>query len=170
MSFKEEIFYIMLPLIVSNSLHMYIVKKDYFSFLNIPISVNKLGQNKTLRGFIIVPIITSITSLIHLFLTNNLNMDLVILSYLFGLIYMIAELPNSFLKRKLNISSGGQASKNQWFFTLLDKTDSALGVAILYHFTLSANIKNSLLLFVTGSLIHITFSLFLVRIKVKKSF
>jgi CDP-diacylglycerol--serine O-phosphatidyltransferase len=149
---------------------MYIVKKDHFSFLNIPISVKQLGQNKTLRGFIIVPIITSITSLIYLFLTNNLNMDLVILSYLFGLIYMIAELPNSFLKRKLNISSGGQASKNQWFFTLLDKTDSALGVAILYHFTLSANIKNSLLLFVTGSLIHITFSLFLVRIKVKKSF
>ena len=39
---------IMLPLIISGFLHMYVVKANLFTFLNIPISEKLFGKNKTL--------------------------------------------------------------------------------------------------------------------------
>jgi hypothetical protein len=51
--------HILIPMIISNVLHLIIVK-NAFSFLTIPIWSAQFGANKTWRGFVILPILNAI--------------------------------------------------------------------------------------------------------------
>lgn len=87
-----------------------------------------------------------------------------------GLAYMISELPNSFLKRRLGIGSGQKAQKHAWLFMLLDKSDSALGVSLVSKFLFELTWVEAIQLFFMAVGIHVFFSWLLVQIKVKKRF
>lgn len=157
-------------MILANVLHMFIVKYTILQQLSKPISIQYFGSNKTWRGMIIVPLLNTI----FLLLINSIFMlhvkNPVGLGLLIGFTYMLFELPNSFLKRRAGIQPGKTAAGKNYFFMILDKTDSAFGVALVCYCIGSLNITDALLLFLISSLTHIIISLLLVSLKIKSSF
>ncbi|OYU94457.1 MAG: hypothetical protein CFE21_15730 [Bacteroidetes bacterium B1(2017)] len=157
----------LLPLLVSNVLHMFLVKQNWLSFLSVPIHKTWFGQNKTYRGFIFLILCNAL-----LLPLLNWNFEFVKFSEgaLFGFIYMLSELPNSFLKRRLGIGSGQGPQKNAWLFSLLDKSDSTFGVSLVWYIYSDASLVQALHLFLGAVLVHSLVSLLLLKASVKKSF
>jgi CDP-diacylglycerol--serine O-phosphatidyltransferase len=185
----------LVPLIISNVLHMVLVKKNGLSFLTIPIQKTWFGPNKTLRGFVFVPIVNGIVYLMinwpggwllsqlgpNFYLAHKINFgDINYLNLLFqqaiigvvyGLCYMLFELPNSWIKRRMGIAAGDNSSRFRWFFMLMDKTDSSLGVSLVFGFLIDSdfNLEMMLKFFVCAALLHFSISGLLVLSKIKKS-
>lgn len=168
---KEAILLVIIPCIVANILHMICVKYDGFSIFKIPVSEPLFGKNKTYRGFLfLIPVTAMLTA------TNGIIFELVdwkrglYIGGMLGMAYAIFELPNSYLKRKKGIPSGGVASKNKWMFRLFDKTDSAFGVSLVYSVVSGLAWYQGIFLFLLCSFLHVLFSLLLVSLKIKKQF
>ncbi len=169
-SFLQHVNIVLLPLVVSNVSHMLIVKKNHFKWLNRPISKKMFGANKTWRGFVFVSLVNAIVLqavdfILHLKMENAFY-----LGFLLGLVYVTFELPNSFMKRKLGILSGEQASSNKMLFSSIDKMDSAFGVNLIYFLLGHLDWQCALTLFMSSSLMHYSISKILVYFKLKKSF
>lgn len=184
----------LIPLIVSNVLHMVLVKKNGLNSLCIPLNSTLFGPNKTLRGFLFVPFVNGILYLVvnwpggwllsglspEYYLQQEINIgDINFLNTLlmqasigavYGLFYMLFELPNSWIKRRMGIASGESSTRFRWFFTLLDKTDSAIGVSLFFGFLNDFNIEMMLQFFICASSLHFGISGLLVLSKIKKSF
>ena len=184
----------LIPLIVSNVLHMVLVKKNGLTSLCIPLNSTLFGPNKTLRGFLFVPFVNGILYLvvnwpggwllsglssgyylqqeINIGDINFLNLLLMqaLIGAVYGLFYMLFELPNSWIKRRMGIASGESSTRFRWFFTLLDKTDSAIGVSLFFGFLNDFNIEMMLRFFLCASSLHFGISGLLVLSKIKKSF
>ncbi len=184
----------LIPLIVSNVLHMVLVKKNGLTSLCIPLNSTLFGPNKTLRGFLFVPFVNGILYLVvnwpsgwllsglspEYYLQQEINIgDINFLNLLLmqasigavhGLFYMLFELPNSWIKRRMGIASGESSTRFRWFFTLLDKTDSAIGVSLFFGFLNDFNIEMMLQFFICASSLHFGISGLLVLSKIKKSF
>ena len=184
----------LIPLIVSNVLHMVLVKKNGLTSLCIPLNSTWFGPNKTLRGFLFVPFVNGILYLVvnwpggwllsglssEYYLQQEINIgDINFLNLLlmqesigavYGLFYMLFELPNSWIKRRMGIASGESSTRFRWFFTLLDKTDSAIGVSLFFGFLNDFNIEMMLQFFLCASSLHFGISGLLVLSKIKKSF
>ena len=169
-SFLQHLCIVLVPLIISNVIHMIIIKKDIFQGLKRPISKKLFGVNKTWRGFVFVSLVNAfLLYLIDLVFGFNLS-NAFFLGFTLGFAYMIFELPNSFLKRRLGILPGEQANSNSIVFSLLDKMDSAFGVNLVYFLMGFVNYQCALLLFVCSSCTHIIISQVLVQLNIKKSF
>ena len=54
---------------------------------------------------------------------------------------MLAELPNSFFKRRIGIKAGVVPEDKKYWFIALDQLDSALGVAIAYWLMLGISLE-----------------------------
>ena len=166
-----QYFLIILPsLVLANILHMVIVKKDFFSFLNIPVANNYFGKNKTWRGIAFVPILTALFMFLLNIQTLFSSLELIRLGLIMGFAYVIFELPNSFLKRKLGIKPGESSANGNYVFTILDKTDSAFGVALVYYLMTNISFTEALVITVANSLIHFIMSQILVTFKIKSAF
>ena len=158
------------PLILSNGLHMVVVKKDFFSVLNKPIWEWGFGLNKTWRGFVIVPLLNAILSLCFHDVIGVTSSDALFLGAFLGYCYMLAELPNSFIKRRIGIASGSSMQSRKWVFVFFDKTDSALGVTLGYSMLQGISFFMGLELFLCSVAAHVFISLILVKLHVKSSF
>lgn len=156
------------PLIISNIIHMMLVKRDVLPFLKIPVSTPLFGQNKTWRGFVLLAILNGAVT--PFFAQDVSLLKAILIGVILGLAYMIFELPNSFLKRKLGIAPGENPTQNGLLFSLLDKTDSAFGICLVYFFISDAGALKIVQLFLIASFAHIFFSLLLVSLKIKRSF
>lgn len=161
---------VIVPLIFSNTLHMLVVKKNLFNYLNKSISVALFGKNKTWRGLIFVSICNAfllmfINEIFQFKITHPFYLGLIL-----GVSYIVFELPNSYMKRKLGIQPGEQHEKHKILFALIDKMDSAFGITIIYWVLGYINIQNAIILFLCGSLTHILISKILVLTKIKKAF
>ena len=127
------------PLVIAGSVHMAVVMKNHLSMLKVPISTSLFGANKTFRGLILMPLFavfscvllyplwpyTSIEQTVNLTFT-----EFVLIEAGLGLGYIIFELPNSFIKRRLGIPPGGTSATNPQLFKLIDQLDSTVGIAI----------------------------------------
>jgi len=161
---------VLIPLILSNVLHMLVIKQNLFPGLNIPVWTNGFGANKTWRGLIYLPVVNSlILSTLNLFFVLSVESP-ALLGFVLGSAYMIFELPNSYLKRKIGIKSGEQHTKFGFIFSMIDKMDSAFGVALTYLLLGFIDLEFAGILFVISCLAHIIFSKLLVILKIKKSF
>jgi len=166
----QHILIVLVPLVITNVLHMLLVKKNLFQFLTKPIANELFGKNKTWRGLLFVPIINAfmlflINYIFHIYINYSF-----FLGFILGLAYIIFELPNSYLKRKLGIQPGEQDKNHKLTFSLIDKTDSAFGVVLTYFMLGYTNLKYMIILFLCASLTHILFSKILVSLRIKKNF
>jgi hypothetical protein len=167
----ETVIYIMLPLIVSNVLHMIVVKLDLLPVLVVPIQKELFGANKTWRGVLIMPVLNSIVMGLMAFLFfEESGFRGLAGGFLYGLMYMLAELPNSFIKRRLGIAPGETSLSYKYVFKTFDKIDSSLGVsalvALIYGFTFS----EFLLFFGLAVFLHAAISALLLISGLKKTF
>ena len=89
---------------------------------------------------------------------------------LIGLAYAVFELPNSFLKRRLDIKPGKSAHGfTKYFFTFLDQADSVFGVCLVVCIFYPMSIGFYLLYVLVGSVTHIIFNVLLYLAGLRKN-
>lgn len=130
-----------IPLAFAGALHMVVVKNNLLPRLAVPISKKWFGVSKTWRGILCMPLFTSLGFYI-VFTIFNVNsgyasFDLsryapAELGLMLGLAYVIAELPNSLMKRRMGIPSGELPDKHKMLFILADQLDSVVGCGLVY--------------------------------------
>lgn len=160
----------LLPLILTNVLHMVAVKKNYFSMLNTPLWRKGFGTNKTWRGIFFIAVGNALfLASCARFFAVDVNSPLW-LGFLLGLAYSLSELPNSYLKRKLGVASGGHHPKYKYIFYMLDKMDSSFGVAAVYFFYSGITVQTAAVLLIINVVTHMMFSLLLYKLHIKSGF
>lgn len=159
-------------MILGNVLHMIIVRKNWLAPLAVPISPPLFGKNKTARGLVVLPLLSGTIALINSiafgpFIDNHFG-DLFVGAGL-GLVYLLSELPNSFIKRKLGIANGEQSANFRMVQIFFDKADSLIGILIFYYWVAPVQWPTVVALFFISFCIHLTISHLLVLLKVKQS-
>lgn len=131
--------YLQIPVVIGGVLHMVVVSRNYFPGLAQPIWQRAFGANKTWRGFIVVPALTAAAALVLLPLEWLLaerspfaGHSLLFAGAIAGLGYMLGELPNSLVKRRLGIGAGELPQQGKVITIAVDQLDSAAGVALAY--------------------------------------
>jgi hypothetical protein len=137
-----NLLWLALGLFIAGVIEAFLWKTSPFQALNIPIQTDWFGANKKWRGLISLPI----AMVASVYLLNLLeivipalsrqeisfsNLNLIEFSLLVGFIFNLAELPNSFVKRRLDIPPGDENNK---LFYFIDHMDSTYGVLILWYF------------------------------------
>jgi hypothetical protein len=86
-----------------------------------------------------------------------------------GLAFMLAELPNSFMKRQLGISPGlAPTSRGLAILCLvIDRIDSVLGVLVVLSFLVQMSLGTWIWALVLGAGVHGLFSIWLYRMRLK---
>lgn len=126
-----DILLIILILDIAGILHIVCIKKNYLSILAIPLSQRLFWDHKTWRWLIIMSFATAIIG--SYFFSF-------IFSFLLWLLWILGELPNSYIKRKLSIAPWAQKT---WVASLIqylaDTFDSVVVIAVflLLSFDLS---------------------------------
>ena len=86
----------------------------------------------------------------------------VLTGFLVGAVYMLGELPNSFLKRRIGIPESGRGSGLLGFFFLgVDHIDSVLVATVAIYFIEHPPVQQLLLFFCAGILAHSAVNIFL---------
>ncbi len=158
------------PLVISGVLHMVVISKKFLPQLAVPISKNKFGANKTWRGMLAVPILTVLGVWMILPLESYFSEHLLFSfqqkgswfwGIYLGLGYVAAELPNSFLKRKLGIAEGKRPANNKVLFALVDQADSAIGCALVFWLLGSITPALAVALVILATSVHLFFNVML---------
>jgi hypothetical protein len=173
MKIINEIIYFVFPLLFSGLIHHFIIiRYNLLNFLAKPIDNGYnfrgkpfLGRSKTWRGILVVPVLSSIGSLI---ISQAISIPTILhpawVGFLLGLGYATAELPNSFLKRQLGIPASKQVhDKAGVFFLIVDQIDSVLGAIIIMILIYPAGLALCLLVLIIGGLLHLLVDSYLHR-------
>lgn len=146
-----------------------------------------LGDNKTYVGMISMVVITAIIQLIiglilwatdteqYCELYNNYSNVIpynLLVGALFGITYMLCELPNSFLKRRYDIESGGTtkaSGRKKYAFFLLDQFDSIIGVIIVLKLLAGITWGQYLLYVLLGGFTHVAVNLILMALHIRRT-
>ncbi len=161
------------------------LKKPIDNIIKLKDGKRIFGDNKTWKGvvgYILFNIIFSIlfgllwkyTKLEHLnyFYINNVNTLLfnILIGSLLGLFYALFELPNSFIKRRLDIKPGKSIKGPiKYFFIFLDQADSVIGMALVVWMFYPIGIKVFLLFILIGAATHILINMLLYFLKIRKN-
>ena len=126
-----------------------------------------LGPRKTWRG---VFIMTTLSALVaraqagaarrseHLRKFSPFDYDRInpwLLGVALGLGYCLAELPNSFVKRRLGIAPAGRANRLVWLQYVVDQSDSVAGCLVALRFFYKPTWLETGLAFTTGLVLHV---------------
>lgn len=166
-----------LPLVVGGVLHMIAVKADILSYFKRPIHHRWFGMNKTWRGFIVMPLATfpgvwvaqKLELLIDLNTPLLVNQSTLLLSIVLGCGYCLAELPNSFMKRRLGIKEGQTSEKFKWLFVVVDQADSAFGCMLAYRIFIPIPTSTVILTIIFGTILHLFINVSLYLLKIRKN-
>jgi hypothetical protein len=132
--------------VIDLSLH-----KLFPNFWNIPINENIFGKNKKIRGLLTRTVAAYLSKSLVSYIENGYNINsnisisnITLLHCMFiSLIYSFAELPNSFIKRKLGIKPGETANNVilKYIFMIIDCCDSSIPTYYSFlYFTNNTNI------------------------------
>ncbi len=183
----------LLPSIIAGIINSVFCKTKIMNKLKVPMDFNKnfidnkriLGDNKTWKGFIgyiffniIITImfgfIWKLTNLEHLNFFygsyNNTVLYNLLIGFLLGLFYALFELPNSFLKRRLDIKPGKTIKGfKKIFFIILDQADSVFGVALVVWLFYPIGIWIYLLFILVGTITHLLINMLLYFLHLRKN-
>ena len=171
----EQISIIYVPSIMSGIAHMWIVKKIPQGKLTVPIHLKWFGRNKTWRGLLFVPCVSTLIGCAMEFFIETSLPHLGLVGLVSGLGYMLFELPNSFMKRRCgipegeNVAAGQHSMKRSVFFILMDQLDSSFGGSFLLFIVFKLPLEVCLTLFLMSPavLLSVKRILFIVRLKAK---
>uniref|UniRef100_UPI004056B1FA CDP-archaeol synthase n=1 Tax=Acetatifactor sp. TaxID=1872090 RepID=UPI004056B1FA len=143
------------------------------------------GDNKTWKGFLGYVVWNMICMVLWGFLcgvadieeynmfyegVHNTPMNNLIIGLLLGLAYGLFELPNSFLKRRLDITPGKTMNGvTKAFFVFLDQADSVFGCALVVCFYAPMTMGFYFLYVVVGAATHIIINMLLYFMKLRKN-
>lgn len=184
----------LMPVILAGILNMIFTKTSIYNKLRKPIDGGKklkdgkeiFGKNKTWIGFFSMIIFGIISQVVWGFLCGNLLflndknyiyidtpntlINNIIIGAVLGFAYVICELPNSFIKRRLDITPGktekGIIGK---LFFIIDQIDSIIGVTFVLGFWYKMPLYQFFLFILLGGFTHIAVNLILYTIKIRKN-
>lgn len=169
---NQHMFLLFLPMILGNSLHMILVKFNLLRQLALPLSIDYFGKNKTWRGFVVLPILSGIIAFLGGFFAGPFetifNSDF-LLGFGMGIAYLLAELPNSYVKRRLGIANGEYSKKYKLVQIIIDRADSLIAIFVYYYFVTSISFADSIVLFLWAMVISFVTSYILYSLKIKRS-
>lgn len=179
--------------IIAGIINSIFCKSNLFLNLKVPIDRGKklkdskrlFGDNKTIKGFLGYIVFNIIVSIIlgvifniakinnyNFFYTYNDNTILfnLYIGFLLGLFYALFELPNSFIKRRIDIKPGkNPTGKFKLFFIILDQADSVFGVALVVWMFYPLGIKLYLLYIALGVVTHLLINMMLYFLHLRKN-
>ena len=152
-----EMYVTLLPVILAGIMNMVWCKVNICGFLKKPVDFGKnffdgrriFGDNKTFKGFMgmilfgavfsvlwgIISLNSDSLTVYNYFYRNYDNSFLynILIGTLMGFAYALFELPNSFLKRRLDITPGKNdiSGIKKVFFIFLDQADSIFGCVLV---------------------------------------
>lgn len=156
-----------------------VIRFDLLSRLAVPLDGGRswrgariLGDNKTVRGAVVMIAATTLAAAVLLPLAPPSDDVPTVgwagLGALMGVGYILAELPNSFVKRRLGIDPGSSASgRVRAVQYVVDQTDSVLGVELVLWLVLDLPADELVVLGLVGVAVHVLFDLLLHRVGVK---
>jgi len=183
-----------LPVILAGICNMIVVKQKWFKDRAKPIDKESLwkdnkrifGNNKTWLGFFTMIMCSTITHIIwgwicglsiqlhelnqlYIFNKNTISYNIIVGS-LMGFAYMICELPNSFIKRRLNIADGHTESglKGKLFF-IIDQIDSMIGIGVVVVIVSKISLLQYIGYIILGGITHITVNFILYKFKIRRN-
>lgn len=133
------------PVILAATFHMVVVRKNWLKFMSFPLDHNKtfrgkriFGDNKTYRGLFVMIVLSIFFAWIYYLLYQSGNLkglnlyrfreySFIFYGFLLGLAYVLGELPNSFVKRQIDIQPGTSQSL---FSIIVDQMDSVVTVLL----------------------------------------
>ncbi len=149
---------------------MIVVKRDILSYFRRPIHQRWFGKNKTWRGVVVMPIATYLGVLLTNFVSHQFTqISSILLGLALGAAYLLAELPNSYMKRRLGIKEGKLPDSKRWLFGFIDQADSAVGCMICYKILLNTSWTILGLTLVVGTLIHLVMNILLFALKIREN-
>ena len=179
--------------IIAGIVNSIFCKSNTLNSLKKPMDFNKkffdgkriFGDHKTWKGFIGYIIFNIIFTIIFSFIwrytkleqynffyinhSNTLKFNLLI-GVLLGLFYALFELPNSFIKRRLDITPGKTIKgKKRIIFILMDQADSVFGVALVVWFFYPIGIWIYLLYILIGTITHLIINMMLYFMHLRKN-
>lgn len=130
------------------------------------------GDNKRLRGVLLMPVVAALAfaglgamrqdlpDLLSLGMWELSGGRYALLGAAAGCAFMLAELPNSFLKRQLGVAPGGSPDRGwaRLICPLLDRVDSSLGVLIVVSLLVPTSAAAWAWVLLLGPLLHALFS------------
>lgn len=173
---------------------MLFTKTQLYKRLKLPIDFGRnmsdgkriFGDNKTWIGFISMILFCSLFQVAGGMLCNNFRLnemnDLyrcndnnIVFSMCFGcligFIYMLCELPNSFIKRRLNIAPGTtKTGLVGAIFFIIDQIDSLVGVMFVLYLFSDFGLLKYVSYVCIGAATHIVINSLLYLMKVRKNF
>ena len=183
----------LLPTVLAGIFNMVWCKLNVMKFAKVPIDGGKnftdgrriFGDSKTWKGLFGYVVLNLVFALIwgavcraegleswNFFYVNHGNQlgYNALVGILLGLGYSLFELPNSFLKRRLDISQSKQIDgAKKVFFVFLDQADSVFGVALVVWLFYDLGIGLYLLYVLVGAGTHILLNMMLYFMKLRKN-
>ncbi len=173
---------LIVSLVLAGFAHTLWLRSRFSERLALPLDCGKsflgkriLGDHKTLRGFaVMVPAAALSFAFTHRFVPGIWRLttpEYFALGALAGLGFMLGELPNSFLKRRLGIPPGGTPRRG-WARALsfvCDRLDSILGMLLAVSLAVPTPWQTWALVLTIGPFLHLLFSgaLFLFGVKAR---
>ena len=122
-----NVLWVMLPTALAGIAHMLVVRQRWAESLAQPIWLDGLGPNKTWRGVVAMSLFSAL-AVYGMGLVGQpvLPVSQILWGLGLGMLYVLAELPNSYVKRRMGIAAGTQSAQRPWLSAAVDKMDSAL--------------------------------------------
>lgn len=143
------------------------------------------GDNKTWKGFVGYIVLNIMMAILWGFICKTLNLEQynffyfnysntiifnVLIGFLLGLAYALFELPNSFLKRRLDIIPGkNTGGMKKYIFIFLDQADSIFGCVFVVWLFYSLTWKLYLCYVLLGAFTHIVINILLYYLHLRKN-
>ncbi len=191
MSPVSKLFYLVLPIIFAGISNMVFVKVSALNFLKKPIDRGILlsdgkrlfGDHKTWKGFIGMIIFTALWFVFFQFLAKGINLcdTLSLIPYknfsflqglaagaVWGFGYVLFELPNSYIKRRINIQPGKTGSGMIGFiFSFVDQADSVIGCLLMLSLFYPPSMLDFIGIFALSVAVHYLINILLYSMKLK---
>ena len=167
----ERALWLVAPVLIAGLAHVAVIILDVAPALARPIDAGRrwhgrelVGRNKTWRGFVVMPLGAALTvSLQDAIAQRAPRLGRLgrirpgappawIVGAVCGLAYVVAELPNSFAKRRLGIPPGGRTSAVQY---AIDQFDSVIGCVIPVRAFYETRTSDAVAAGVMGGLFHV---------------
>ena len=184
----------LMPVVIGGAANMVLTKTPLYRLHNSPIDGGKscsdgrriFGDNKTWAGFFGMIVATCIAQMLWGLLSaafeglgsrnelyrhfDNTLLFNAAVGAVFGLTYVICELPNSFVKRRIGIQAGKteHGFKGVLFF-IIDQIDSLLGVVLILAILVGLTVPQYIQYIILGALTHIALNAALYALRIRKN-
>ena len=179
-----QVLYLAFPVMLAAAIHIGVIRFNLLSPLRTPLDFGLtvrgrrlFGDNKTWRGAVVMigasasgMALQQRVRLPALELFDYAAINAWLWGALLGLGFVLAELPNSFLKRQCDVPPGQQArGGTYWLFTALDQLDSVVGCLAALAIVWSPPWNLVVTALFLCSLVHIAFNVVFVSLGLKRT-